>query len=300
MAELGRLFTAMVTPFDQQGAVDYTQAGRLARALVESGSDGVVVAGTTGESPTLTHSEKARLFAEVRQALGGRGSVVAGAGTYSTQESIELTREAQKAGADAVLLVVPYYNKPTQEGLERHFRAIAESTSLPCILYNVPSRTITNLAAETTLRLSQVPNIVGIKEASADFDQIAKIVSGARAGFRVWSGNDSDTFALMCLGGYGVVSVASHLVGGQIKRMMEMVLVGKLEEAAREHRRLLPLFKGMFVLSNPIPVKYSVNIVGFNVGGLRLPLTMPDERTASQLKELLAGYRVDLPVPAGR
>ncbi|MEK7777370.1 MAG: 4-hydroxy-tetrahydrodipicolinate synthase [Chloroflexota bacterium] len=296
MKEIGRLLTAMVTPFDKEGQVNYKQAKRLAKALVESGSDGVVVSGTTGESPAMTREEKARLFAEVCEALDGKGSVVAGTGTYSTRESIKMSEEAREAGAQALLLVVPYYNKPTQEGLYLHFKAIAESTDLPCILYNVPSRTITNLAAETTIRLSHVPNIVGIKEASGDFDQIAKVIGGAAKGFRVWSGNDSDTFGVMCLGGYGVVSVASHLVGRQIKAMMQMLLDGSLEGAAAEHHRLLPMSKGLFIVSNPIPVKYCVNLVGFDVGKPRLPLNEPDEKTAAFLKGLVAQYQIDLPV----
>ena len=298
MGEIGRLLTAMVTPFDEEGRLDYDQAKRLALALLDSGSDGVVVSGTTGESPVLTTEEKVRLFAEVREAVGDKGAVVAGTGNYSTAESIELTQEAQKAGADAVLMVVPYYNKPPQEGLYQHFKAIAESTDLPCILYNVPSRTITNLSAETTIRLSQVPNILGVKEASSDFDQIARIIDGAADGFRVWSGNDSDTFGIMCLGGYGIVSVASHLVGSQIKGMIRMLLDGSVAGAAAEHRRLLPIFKGLFVASNPIPVKYCVNLAGFNVGAPRLPLVEPDEKDAAFLQDLLGQYHVDLPVAA--
>lgn len=296
MVEIGRLLTAMVTPFDDQGYLDYEQARRLATALVESGSDGVVVAGTTGESPALTRVEQTRLFAEIHDVLQGKGSVVAGTGSNSTSEAVEYTEDAQEVGADAVLLVVPYYNKPTQEGLYLHFKSIAESTDLPCILYNVPSRTITNLSAETTIRLSQVPNIIGVKEASADFDQIATIIEGADDGFQVWSGNDADTFSIMCLGGYGVVSVASHLVGRQIKAMMQMFLDGSVAGAAAEHRRLLPIFKGLFVVANPIPVKYCVNQAGFNVGRTRLPLNDPDETTETFLNDLLSGYEVDLPV----
>src|SRR6266542_3684415 len=189
MTEIGRLLTAMATPFDRDGQLDAAQAGRLARALLDSGSDGLVVAGTTGESPTLTLKEKWKLFAAVKQAVGGRGAVIAGTGNYSTAESIELTQEAEKIGVDGVLLVVPYYNKPTQEGLFRHFEAVARSTRLPCILYNVPSRTSTNMTAETTVRLSHIPNIVGVKEASGDLAQAARIIQGVRDDFRVWSGN---------------------------------------------------------------------------------------------------------------
>ena len=299
MVNLGRLITAMVTPFDAQGRVDYAQARRLASTLLDSGSDGLVISGTTGESPTLTTDEKLRLFREIKTEIGDRGAVVAGTGNYSTAESIELTREAENEGADAALLVVPYYNKPTQEGLYLHFRAIAESTGLPCILYNVPSRTITSLSWETTLRLAEIDNVVGVKEASGDFDQIARIISGAPDGFRVWSGNDSDTFGLMAMGGYGVVSVASHLVGCQIKTMMDAVTEGRTTEAAAEHLRLTPIFKGLFIVSNPIPVKFGLNEAGFNVGAPRLPLTVPDERTAQQLQAMLQEYTLDLPVAAG-
>ena len=299
MVSIGRLITAMVTPFDEQGQVDYSQARHLAGSLLASGSDGLVVSGTTGESPTLSKEEKLRLFREVKAELGDRGAVIAGTGNYNTAESIELTQEAEREGADAALLVVPYYNKPTQEGLYQHFKAIAESTSLPCILYNVPSRTVTSLSWETTLRLAQVDNVIGVKEASGDFDQISRILSGAPQGFNVWSGNDNDTFGVMCLGGYGVVSVASHLVGRQIKDMMELVLAGKTPQAAQEHLRLMDIFKGLFIVSNPIPVRYSLNHVGFRVGKPRLPLTEPDEKTAQQLQEMLRAYRIDLPVAAG-
>ena len=296
MVELGRLITAMITPFDEEGKVDYSQAKRLANHLLDSGSDGLVVSGTTGESPTLSNEEKLRLFAEVKEAIGDRGSVIAGTGNYSTAESIELSREAQKQGADALLLVVPYYNKPPQEGLYQHFKAIAAETDLPCVVYNVTSRTSLNMSHETTIRLSHIDNIVGIKEAGSDMDQIARIIEGAADGFRVWSGNDNETFYIMSMGGYGVVSVASHLVGNQIKQMMGLLLEGDVEGAAAEHRRLLPLFKVLFLESNPIPVKWSVNQAGFNAGSPRLPLVPPQEKTVMELEKVLAGYSVDLPV----
>jgi 4-hydroxy-tetrahydrodipicolinate synthase len=296
--EIGRLLTAMVTPFDAQGRVDYAGARRLARALLASGSDGVVVAGTTGESPTLSTQEKIRLFSEVKEAVGKDGCVVAGTGTYSTAESVELTREAEHTGADAVMAVVPYYNRPPQEGLYQHFKAIAGATRLPLILYNVPSRTSQNLASETTVRLSQIDNVMGIKEAGGDMDQIARILQGARPGFRVWSGNDNETFPIMAMGGYGIVSVASHLVGAQIKAMMQHLLAGRMDQAAAEHHRLHPLFKILFVVANPIPVKYAVNKAGFPVGLPRLPLVPPDEKTAAQIDAVLKQYRVDLPVAA--
>jgi len=294
---LGRLLTAMVTPFDAQGEVDYKQAKRLAASLLDSGSDGVVISGTTGESPTLSKEEKLRLFAETKSALGNRGTVVAGTGTYNTRESQELTKEAEKTGVDACLLVVPYYNRPTQQGLWEHFKAVTRSSTLPCILYNVPSRTVTNLATDTVIRLSEIDNIVGVKEASGNLVQIAEIIQGTREDFLVYSGNDCDTFPILALGGYGVVSVASHLVGIQIKEMMEKFLNGKPQEAAEVHRHLLPLVDALFVVSNPVPVKWALNYVGFPVGKPRLPLIEPDEKLADLIEATLKNYRIDLTIP---
>jgi len=296
MKRLGRLITAMVTPFDEEGKVDYEQAKKLALALLDSGSDGVVVAGTTGESPTLVRQEEYCLFTEVKAAVGGGGTVIAGTGSNSTAEALEATKEAERIGVDACLLVVPYYNKPTQEGLYQHFKTVAEGTSLPCILYNVPSRTVTNMSADTVIRLSQIDNIIGVKEASGNLEQIAKIISDTREDFLVWSGNDSDTFPLMAIGGYGIISVVSHLVGKQIKQMIDSFVGGKIDEAAAIHRHLLPLVNAMFIVSNPIPIKYAVNQVGFNVGKPRLPLTEPDEKTATIIKDTLKNYKIDLPV----
>jgi 4-hydroxy-tetrahydrodipicolinate synthase len=296
MTDLGRLLTAMVTPFGSDGEVDFDQARHLAVSLLDSGSDGLVVAGTTGESPTLTLKEKWRLFAEIKRAAGGRGSVIAGTGNYSTQESIELTQEAERIGVDGVLLVVPYYNKPTQEGLFRHFEAIARSTKLPCILYNVPTRTSSNMTADTVIRLSHIPNIIGIKEASADLEQCGRIIEHTREDFFLWSGNDQDTLPLLAIGGYGVVSVASHIVGEQIRRMIDHFLDGQTMDAAATHRRLIPLVKALFLVSNPIPVKFALNEIGMRVGTPRLPLTEPDEATASAIRAELSRHRIDLPV----
>jgi 4-hydroxy-tetrahydrodipicolinate synthase len=296
MPEIGRLLTAMVTPFAPDGSVDYAAAQRLAIALLDSGSDGLLVAGTTGESPTLTHDEKVRLFAEVKSAVGTRGVVVAGTGTNNTAESIELTREAERAGVDAVLLTCPYYNKPPQEGLYRHFAAIAEATRLPCIVYNIPSRTGVNMTAETQLRLADIDNIVGVKEASGDFVQIAKIIEGAGDRYRVWSGSDEDTLPILAIGGYGVVSVISHLVGRQIKQLIEDAIAGRTKEAARTHRALLPLIDALFAVANPIPVKYALAQLGVPVGGLRLPLCEPDAATAERIMAEVRRHRIDLPV----
>jgi 4-hydroxy-tetrahydrodipicolinate synthase len=297
MTQIGRLLTAMVTPFTPEGAVDYAQAGRLALALLESGSDGVVVSGTTGEAPTLTTEEKLRLFREVKQAVASSGVVFAGTSSYNTAESIELSREAERTGVDGLLLTCPYYNKPTQEGIFRHFEAIARATSLPCILYNIPGRTSMNIAADTIVRLSHVPNIVGVKEASGNLEQIATIVENTREDFQVWSGNDGDTLPLLSVGGYGVVCVTSHLVGNQMRGMIEDYLAGRVEDAARTHRRLLPLMSTlMTAASNPIPIKHALNLVGFQVGGLRLPLCEPDQAASDKIAAEVKRHRIDLPV----
>lgn len=296
MATLGRLLTAMVTPFDQNGELDYRQAVRLAKALLDSGSEGLVLSGTTGESPTLSREEKLRLFAEVKAVV--KQPVVANTGNYSTRDSIELTREAERVGVDAILLVVPYYNKPTQDGLFQHFKSIAASTSLPCILYNVPSRTVTGLSSETVIALSHVDNIVGIKEASGNLEQVARIVHGVKKDFMVYSGNDSDTLPILALGGYGVISVVSHLTGVQIRQMIESWLQRRTAEAAEMHRRLLPLMNVMFILSNPIPIKHALNTIGFLVGNPRLPLTEADQKSRATIEAVLREYHIDLPVQA--
>jgi 4-hydroxy-tetrahydrodipicolinate synthase len=298
MAGLGRLITAMITPFDSEGEVDYKQAKKLAVALIGSGSDGLVVSGSTGEAPALSREEKLRLFGEVKQAIGDRGAVIAGTGTYNTRESIELTREAEKVGVDAILIVAPCYSRPTQDGLLQHFKAIAGATTLPCIPYNVPSRTAVNLAAETAIKLSELDNVVGIKEASSNLEQIGRIIDGVNKDFLVYSGNDGDTLPMLALGGYGVISVISHLVGLQIKEMMEKFLAGKREEAAAIHLHLLPLINAMFVVSNPIPTKYALNHLGFQVGRPRLPLTEPDEKSAAVIATTLRDCKIDLPVEA--
>lgn len=296
MEKLGRLITAMVTPFNEEGEVDYEQAKRLALALLNSGSEGVLVVGTTGESPTLIREEELRLFSEVKSAVGERGTVIAGTGSNSTAEALEATKGAERIGVDACLLVVPYYNKPTQEGLYQHFKTIAESTSLPCILYNVPSRTVVSLSADTVIKLSQIDNIIGIKEASGNLDAVAKIISNTREDFLVWSGNDGDTLPILTLGGYGVISVASHLVGNQIREMIYSFINGKTSEAANIHRHLMPLVNALFIVSNPIPVKYALNHIGFNVGKPRPPLTEPDEKSAATIRDTLKNYKIDLKI----
>lgn len=296
MKKFGRLLTAMVTPFDSKGKVDFAQAKKLAKALLASGSDGLVVSGTTGESPTLTAVEKLRLFEEIKSVVSSKVTIVAGTGNYNTQESIELTKEAEKTGVDACLLTVPYYNKPNQEGLYEHFKAIAKATKLPCIIYNVPSRTITNMTADTTIKLSKIDNIVGVKEASADFSQISRIIDGVDKDFIIYSGNDADTFPILGLGGYGVIGVITHLVGKQYKKMMDDFAAGKIEEAARLHRHFIPLVNTMFMIGSPMPIKYALNYVGFRVGKPRLPLVEPDEKTRAAIEQTLKNYKIDLPL----
>lgn len=300
--DFGRLITAMVTPYDADGKVDLRQAAWLASLLVGNGSDSLVVTGTTGESPTLSTEEKRGLYKTVRETVGSKARVIAGTTNYSTHESVKLTRiVSSSSGVHGILMVVPYYNNPPQEGLYRHFRAIAESTLLPCILYNVPTRTVRNMEAATTLRLARdVPNIVGIKEASGNLEQVAEILRGVaefRPDFRVWSGNDQDTFNIMCMGGYGVVSVASHLVGRKIKAMIEAVVEGRLEEGAKLHLELLPLAKALFPpvspVASPSAIKAALNLTGFNVGGLRLPLIELPKGAQESLHRVLGRYQLD-------
>ena len=296
MATFGRLLTAMITPFDEEGGIDYPQARKLAKGLTESGTDGLVIGGTTGESPSMSDDEKIRLFAEVKEEVGDTATVIAGTTDNNHAKSIELSQEAEKVGAEGLLLTVPAYNKPTQEGLYQNFKAISEATSLPGLLYNVPSRTALNMETETTLRLAEIDSIVGVKEASSDYVQITNIIDKAPEGFDVWSGNDDETFPIMCVGGYGVVSVASNLYGNQIKTMMGLILEGNIESAAAAHRKMLPIFKALFWVTNPIPVKYAVNRAGFNAGKNRLPLCDPDEEFISRFNEVMDKYEVDLPV----
>ena len=296
MVEIGRLLTAMITPFGEGGEVDYKQARKLARGLINSGSDGLVIGGTTGESPSMSTEEKIRLFAEVKEEVGNEASVIAGTTDNYHRGSLDLSIEAEKVGVDGLLLTVPAYNKPPQEGLYQHFKAISEATSLPGLLYNVPTRTSLNMTAETTLRLAEIDSIIGVKEASSDPFQIAQIVDGAPDGFKVWSGNDDETFSVMCVGGFGIVSVAGNIIGDQIKAMMGMILEGDIEMAAEEHLRMLPIFKALFWVTNPIPIKYAVNRAGFDAGSPRLPMVEPDDAFKAKFDPVMDNYDIDLPV----
>lgn len=303
MTQFGRLLTAMVTPFDEaSGALDLDQAKRLATALFDSGTEGLVVCGTTGESPTLSNKEKLALLEATVEVAHARGApVIAGTTTYNTAESVELSREAAHLGVDGLLGTVPYYNNPPQEGLFQHFRAIARAVDLPVILYNIPARSPRNMESSTTLRLArEVSNIIGVKEASANFKQIGEIIRDAPDGFRVWSGNDADIITIMALGGCGIVSVAGHLVGRQIAELMRAFAAGENAQAAEIHHRLMPLVDALFVTSSPIPLKYALRKVGMNVGNPRLPLVPIDPKSQAVMDAALANVQVDLriPVPA--
>ena len=296
MKDLGRLITAMVTPFKENGEVDFARAKEFATALIHTGSDGLLIGGTTGESPSMNNDEKLELFKSVKDAVGDNANVIAGTTDNNTYGSIELSKEAEQLGVDAILLTVPAYNKPTQEGLIQHFQKIAESVSIPGILYNVPTRTSLNMDADTTIKLSKVPNIVGVKEASSDADQITNIISRTDDDFKIWSGNDNETLSIMTTGGYGVVSVASNIIGNQVKRMMGYILDGQMANAASEHKRLLLFFNAIFWVTNPIPIRYALNRSGFHMGPPRLPMTEAPEDFKNKFDPVMDMYDMDLPV----
>ncbi|MBV9868499.1 MAG: 4-hydroxy-tetrahydrodipicolinate synthase [Abitibacteriaceae bacterium] len=287
-APFGPLVTAMVTPFNVNGEVDYRRAEELATRLIENGSSGLVVCGTTGESPTLTPEEKLELFRRIKQAAG-KVPVIANTGDNETAFSIEFSRQAQECGVDALLLVVPYYSRPNQEGLYRHFKAIAEAVDLPCLLYNVPGRTARNLEASTNARLSEVRNIIGTKEASGDLLQIGHIRATTPDDFWIYSGNDADTLPMLVLGGCGVISVLSHIAGKPFRQMIEAFWQGDMETARKLHLKLLPVSDALFPASapNPIMVKAGLQLQGFDCGGLRLPLIEGTETERENLRRAM-------------
>jgi 4-hydroxy-tetrahydrodipicolinate synthase len=287
-APFGRLLTAMVTPFRDDLSLDLDGAARLAQHLVETGSDGIVVTGTTGEVPTLTFEEKIELYKVVKRTVEGTAAVVAGTGNYSTEESIHLTRAAERAGVDGVMAVVPYYNNPPQEGLFRPFKAITESTALPLIVYNVPTRTVRNLEAVTAIRLAELPNVAAIKEASGKLDQVSEIIAGSPDDFLVYSGDDPLTLPMMAIGAFGVISVVSHVAGRQIKAMIDAFVSGDVTGAASLHGQLLPLFKAAFITTNPIPIKAALEMCGLPAGGLRPPLITATDGERAAIRAALA------------
>ncbi|MFC3746351.1 4-hydroxy-tetrahydrodipicolinate synthase [Paenibacillus sp. GCM10012306] len=289
--DFGRLITAMVTPFDEAGEINWEETSRLVDYLIEEQkSEGLIVCGTTGESPTLSDEEKLKLFEFVLEKARGRCKIIAGTGSNNTKHSVHLTKEAERIGVDGVLVVVPYYNKPNQEGLYQHFATIARETELPVILYNVPSRTGVSMSAATTLRLAEIPNIVATKEC-ASVDQITLIAAACPEDFHVYTGDDSAGLAALAVGGHGIISVASHIVGSEMLEMIETYNSGNVRRAGELHRKLFPVFKGLFECPQPLPnpaaVKYALGLKGVNVGSVRLPLIGPTEEEAAFIESLL-------------
>lgn len=281
----GQVLTAMVTPFDHEGEIDFNATRILINYLIANGTDGLVVSGTTGESPTLTTEEKVELFKFVVEVVDGRIPVIAGTGSNNTRASISLTKLAESAGVNGIMLVTPYYNKPSQEGLYQHFKAIAESTVLPVMLYNIPGRSVVNLSVETIVRLSKVPNIVCVKEASGNLDAMAEIISKTSNDFSLYSGDDGLTLPVLSIGGTGVVSVSSHIIGNQMQEMINHFKNGNVQDAASVHRSLLPIIKSLFAAPSPSPVKAALNMMGIYVGDVRLPMIPLNEEEKKVLQE---------------
>lgn len=284
----GAVVTAMVTPFREDHSLDLDASRDLAAHLLENGSDALVAAGSTGESPTLTHREKVELFRAVIEVAAGRGKVLCGTGTYSTAETLELSAEAEEAGADGLLLVTPYYNKPPQRGLLEHFSLVAGAVDIPIIAYNIPGRTGTRIEHDTLLAMAEVPNIVGVKDSTGDFQAISRLIGEAPPDFEVYSGDDWATFGYVCLGAVGVVSVAAHLVGGRIRQMIDLIAIGDIPAARKIHEELTPLFNALFITSNPIPVKTALELVGRPVGPPRLPLVPATAEERNRIEKALA------------
>lgn len=284
----GDLITAMVTPFDSEGRVSIGEAQRLAVWLVDHGSDGLVLAGSTGEGPTLNDDEKISLWRGVVEAVGDRAKVIAGSGTYDTAHSIHLTKEAEKVGCHAVLVVTPYYNRPPQPGLLAHFKAVAAATSLPVILYDIPVRTGRKIEHSTLIELARVENIVGVKDACSDLQGAARLVAEAPEGFQVYSGNDADTLPLLSVGAVGVIAVASHVAGPQMAEMISLYKSGNAEAAQKIHLDLMPVFDVMGITTNPIPVKAAVNLLGFDAGDPRLPLVPATDEEKAAIRDVLS------------
>ncbi|PKM89973.1 MAG: 4-hydroxy-tetrahydrodipicolinate synthase [Firmicutes bacterium HGW-Firmicutes-12] len=281
MIEYPRVFTAMITPLKEDESVDFNGAQKLALHLISKGSKGLVISGTTGESPTLTKQEKLDLFSAVKEAVGSKGYVIAGTGSNSTADSVRLTEEASKLGIDGVMAVTPYYNKPNQEGLYQHFRAIAKATSLPLVLYNVPGRTAVNMLPETVAKLAEIQNVIALKEACGNTDQVTEIKTLVSEDFLIYSGDDCMTLPMLAVGSYGVISVAGHVAAEMISQMVTAYVEGQVKEAYRINKALYPLFKAMFVTTNPIPVKKAVSLLGLPAGKPRLPMVeaTPEETT---------------------
>jgi 4-hydroxy-tetrahydrodipicolinate synthase len=287
MVQFGRISTAMVTPFDSKGHVDFAKTTQLVNHLIKNGTDSLVVAGTTGESPTLTKEEKIALFDHVVKVVDKRVPVIVGTGSNNTYATIELTKKAAQLGVDGIMIVAPYYNKPNQEGLYQHFKAVAESTDLPIMVYNIPSRSVVNILPETIIRLSEIPNIVCVKEASGDLSAMTKIIANTSEDFHLYSGDDSMALPILSIGGVGVVSVASHIIGNEMQKMVRTFLEGNHTEAAKLHQKLLPVMQGLFNAPSPGPVKTALQLMGLDVGSVRLPLVPLNERERAEIYELI-------------
>ncbi|WP_035426817.1 4-hydroxy-tetrahydrodipicolinate synthase [Sediminibacillus terrae] len=285
----GRVLTAMVTPFDNKGNVDLEKTTELVNYLLKNGSDGLVIAGTTGESPTLTSEEKIAVFNQVVKDADKRVPVIAGTGSNNTYATIELTKKAEAVGVDAALLVVPYYNKPSQRGIYEHFAAVAKETNLPIMLYNIPGRSVVRMDPETVIELAKIPNIVSIKDSTGDLDAISTIIENTGDAFSVYSGDDSLTLPIAAVGGNGVVSVSSHIIGKEMQEMLTAFETGETGKASQLHRQLLPIMRGMFMAPSPTPVKTALQIKGMDVGGVRLPLVPLTGEERKQLTQLLSG-----------
>jgi 4-hydroxy-tetrahydrodipicolinate synthase len=292
MMNFGQVLTAMVTPFDQNGEMDFNATRTLVNYLIANGSDGLVISGTTGESPTLTTEEKVELFKFVVEVVDGRVPVIAGTGSNNTRASINLTKQAKEAGVDGIMLVTPYYNKPSQEGLFQHFKAIADSTSLPVILYNIPGRSVVNMSVETIVRLSTIDNIVAVKEASGNLDAMAEIINQTPSDFTLYSGDDGLTLPVLAIGGAGIISVASHIIGNEMQEMINSFKNGNVQEAASSHRNLLPIMRALFTAPSPSPVKAALNLNGIQVGGVRLPLVPLSEEETRALQRILPASKI--------
>ncbi len=284
----GTMIPAMVTPFDKNGELDLNQAQALAKRLVDNGADGLVINGTTGESPTVFYPQKMELFRAVVEAVSGRVPIVANVGDNCTADTVDFAREVQKLGVDGFMLVVPYYNKPPQEGLYRHFSTIAGAVDLPCILYNIPGRCVINMQPETTLRLARdVENIVGVKEASGKYDQIQQIINEAPEGFFVYSGDDDQTYDIMKMGGAGVISTIGNVAPARMREVVDLCAAGDWDAAFAANEKLAPLMKELFITANPIMVKEALNLLGFPVGGLRLPLIPATSEQSAELAQVM-------------
>ncbi|MEK3989624.1 MULTISPECIES: 4-hydroxy-tetrahydrodipicolinate synthase [Robertmurraya] len=286
MVLFGRVSTAMVTPFDSKGHIDFAKTTLLINHLIENGSDSLVIAGTTGESPTLSKEEKIALFQHVVKVVDKRIPVIAGTGSNNTYATIELTKKAEEIGVDAVMIVAPYYNKPNQEGLYQHFKAAAEATSLPVMVYNIPGRSVVNILPETIIRLSKIANIVAVKEASGNLNAMTAIIAGTDDDFLLYSGDDGLTIPVLSIGGVGIVSVASHVIGNEMQEMVSAFVNGDIQAAAKKHQQLLPKMEGLFKAPSPAPVKTALQIKGLDVGSVRLPLVPLNEEERAQIISL--------------